>query len=149
VVINRDDGWSLSGITHYFYKKSYQHLCTFAFLFIFIYNIRRTWCANNNQKQNTMNREEVDQLSNQFVDRMVNNVALMLKFEQKEEYELAQQYNQVIDDDIDSYISLLEVIFFENSDEQYNHREVVERQKEELIESIRAEFEKNPNFLDY
>ena len=96
-----------------------------------------------------MNREEVDHLSNQFVDRMVNNVALMLKYEQKEQYELAQQYNQVIDDDIDSYISLLEIIFFENSDEQYNHREVVERQKEELIESIRAEFERNPNFLDY
>ena len=96
-----------------------------------------------------MNREEVDELSNQFVDRMVNNVALMLKYEQKEQYELAQQYNQVIDDDIDSYISLLEVIFFENNDEPYNYKEVVERQKEELIESIRAEFERNPNFLDY
>lgn len=95
-----------------------------------------------------MNREEVDQLSDQFVDRMINNVALMLKHEQKEQYELAQQYNDVIDDDIDSYISLLEVIFFENNDEPYNYKEVVERQKEELIGNIRAEFEKNPDFLE-
>ena len=94
-----------------------------------------------------MNKNEVDQLSDQFVDRMVNNVALMLKFEQKEQYELAQQYNDVIDDDIDSYISLLEVIFFENNDEPVNYKEVIERQKEELIANIRAEFEKNPDFL--
>jgi N-acetyl-beta-hexosaminidase len=78
---------------------------------------------------------------------MVNNVALMLKYEQKEQYELAQQYNQVINDDIDSYISFLEVIFFENNDEPYNYKEVVERQKAELIANIRAEFEKNPDFL--
>ena len=94
-----------------------------------------------------MNKNEVDQLSDQFVDRMVNNVALMLKFDQKEQYELAQQYNDVIDDDIDSYISLLEVIFFENNDEPVNYKEVIERQKEELIANIRAEFEKNPDFL--
>jgi hypothetical protein len=94
-----------------------------------------------------MNKNEVDQLSDQFVDRMVNNVALMLKYEQKEQYELAQQYNQVINDDIDSYISILEVIFFENNDEPINYKEVIERQKEELIVNIRAEFEKNPDFL--
>jgi N-acetyl-beta-hexosaminidase len=94
-----------------------------------------------------MNKNEVDQLSDQFVDRMVNNVALMLKFEQKEQYELAQQYNQVINDDIDSYISILEVIYFENNDEPVNYKEVIERQKEELIANIRAEFEKNPDFL--
>ena len=94
-----------------------------------------------------MNKNEVDQLSDQFVDRMVNNVALMLKYEQKEQYELAQQYNQVINDDIDSYISILEVIFFENNDEPVNYKEVIERQKEDLIKNIRAEFEKNPDFL--
>jgi N-acetyl-beta-hexosaminidase len=94
-----------------------------------------------------MNKQEVDQLSDQFVDRMINNVALMLKYEQKEQYELAQQYNQVINDDIDSYISILEIIFFENNDEPVSYKEVIERQKEELITSIRAEFEKNPDFL--
>jgi N-acetyl-beta-hexosaminidase len=94
-----------------------------------------------------MEKTQVDELSNQFVDRMVNNVALMLKYEQKEQYELAKQYNDVIDDDINSYISILEVIFLESEDEKVNYKEVIERQKEELIANIRAEFERNPDFL--
>jgi hypothetical protein len=91
--------------------------------------------------------KEADQLSKQFVDRLVNNLCEMIKYEQTEQYELAQQYNQVINDDIDSYISLLEVIFFENNDEPINYKEVIEEQKLELIENIRDEFKKNPDFL--
>jgi N-acetyl-beta-hexosaminidase len=106
------------------------------------------WCANNQkQNKNTMEKTQVDELSNQFVDRMVNNVALMLKYEQKEQYELSKQYNDVINDDIESYITILEMIFLESEDEKVNYIEVIERQKQQLIKDIRAEFEKNPDFL--